>query len=260
MCSIRTRSGHLFKFNNSRLVGVLAVHVDDILWCGAKEFETGVINGLRSKFHISNESKCNFTYLGIDVTQDESGTSISLGRYINDLEPISITPLRSKKHDLLTKPESRLLRGAVGQALYASTICRPDIGFDVLELTMMKNESAKVESLIHANKLINRLKTEQFCAIFPPLDRDSIEFIVFSDASHASPPDGVSSSLGYIIFMSDGVNSCPISWKSGKIQRVVRSTLAAEALALGEAADVAYFLAMFVKEALKLPTTPPINC
>ena len=230
--------------------------MDDILWCEVKEFETGVSNGLRTKFHISNESKCNFTYLENDVTQDESGISISPGQYINDLEPISIKPLRSKnKHDLLTKPESRSLRGVVGQTLYASTIYRPVIGFDVFELTMMKNESAKVESLIHANKLINRLKTEQFSAIFPPLDRGSIDFIVFSDASHASLPNGVSSSLGYITFMSDGVNSCPISWKSGKIHCVVRSTLAAEALALGEAADVAYFLAMFVKDALKLPTT-----
>ena len=174
--------------------------------------------------------------MGIEVTQDESGASISLGRYINDLEPISITPLRSKnKLDLLTNPESRSLQA--------------DFGFDVLELTMMKNESAKRESLIHANKLINRLKTEQFCAIFPPLDRDSFDFIVFSDASDASLPDGVSSSLGYIIVMSDGVNSCPISWKSGKIQRVVRSTLAAEALASGEAAVFSHVCESGVKNA-----------
>ena len=58
----------------------------------------------------------------------------------------------------------------------------------------------------------------------------------YSDASHANLKGG-SSQGGYIIFLH-GENShvAPISWRSRKINRAVRSTLAAKTLAHTEAA------------------------
>ena len=42
--------------------------------------------------------------------------------------------------------------------------------------------------------------------------------------------------------------SCPLSWKSNKVRRVARSTLAAEALAFTDGADTAYFIKQLAEE------------
>ena len=65
---------------------------------------------------------------------------------------------------------------------------------------------------------------------------------VFADASYANPPNGASHK-GFIIFLANQTqSSCPVSWASRKVKRVVKSALAAETLAMVDAADTAYFM------------------
>ena len=45
-------------------------------------------------------------------------------------------------------------------------------------------------------------------------------------------------------------NVCPLQWKSKKIKRVVKSTLAAECLALQEASETAFYLKTILAEIL----------
>ena len=55
----------------------------------------------------------------------------------------------------------------------------------------------------------------------------------------------------------------PISWKSKKIQRVVKSTLAAETLALVEASEVCFMIRVILLEKYKKEPpskTFPIHC
>ena len=62
----------------------------------------------------------------------------------------------------------------------------------------------------------------------------------------------VSSGRGYIIFLADkGLRSAPVSWTSTKIKRVVRSSLAAEALIAVECADAMYYIKAMIGEILK---------
>ena len=61
----------------------------------------------------------------------------------------------------------------------------------------------------------------------------SWKLVVYTDASYENLPDGVSSAGGNIIFIvGENNRCCPISWCSNKIKRVVKSTIAAEALSL----------------------------
>ena len=52
---------------------------------------------------------------------------------------------------------------------------------------------------------------------------------MFSDASHAKISDGVS---GMVFLSGSNHSSCPLSWSANKLKRIVRSTIAAEALSL----------------------------
>ena len=54
---------------------------------------------------------------------------------------------------------------------------------------------------------------------------------------------------GFIIFLCDtDRKKCPIFWQSRKIRRVVKSTLAAETLALVDGASTAVYLAKILQE------------
>ena len=72
---------------------------------------------------------------------------------------------------------------------------------------------------------------------------------MFSDASHANLPDLFSSDFGFdILVVGQNRKSCPLAWNSDKTRRVVKRTLAAAALALGDALDCAFCLKSFIEE------------
>ena len=74
----------------------------------------------------------------------------------------------------------------------------------------------------------------------------------FSDASHANLKGG-SSQGGYIIFLHGENNHVePRSWRSRKINRVVRSTLAAKTPARTEAAEQGFYIRAILTELLGL--------
>ena len=61
--------------------------------------------------------------------------------------------------------------------------------------------------------------------------------------------------------MTDGVNKCPLLWQSRRIKRVVRSTLAAETMALIECVEASVYLAYIINEILlKNKNKIKINC
>ena len=70
----------------------------------------------------------------------------------------------------------------------------------------------------------------------------------FSDASHANLKGG-SSQGGYVIFLHGENNHvAPISWRSCKINRAVRSILAANTLTLPEAAKQGFYIRAILTE------------
>ena len=83
-------------------------------------------------------------------------------------------------------------------------------------------------------------------------------FAVFADASYGNLA-GSASQGGFISFLTSGNGQCrPISWTSKKVKRVVKSTLAAETLAMAYATDSAYLISMLLGEIIrefKIPTT-----
>ena len=92
------------------------------------------------------------------------------------------------------------------------------------------------------NNIIKYLKnTDSFIKI-PQFDQNYLRLQLFMDASFNNLPSG-SSEAGQIIFLSDSRNNCcPVYWNLSKIKRVVRSTLAAETLALSDGCDESFYV------------------
>ena len=108
-------------------------------------------------------------------------------------------------------------------------------------MSVSVSKNSCISDLISANKYIRKLKADDVEIKIPNLsDMKNVRLICFSDASFANLPNSGSQG-GYIIFLVGDNDKCaPILWKSMKLKRVVRSTLAAETLALEEAVEACH--------------------
>ena len=143
----------------------------------------------------------------------------------------------------LTRDEYTTLRSVVGKINWVAQGSRPDLAFDMIELST-KLKKAYVSDLTKGIKSIKKLKYEESNILFAALNKsDKWRIIVFTDASHANLSDGTGSMGAHVVFMVDEHgNCCTLTWQAGKIKRVVRSTIAAEALSLVEGIEDAIYL------------------
>ena len=108
---------------------------------------------------------------------------------------------------------------------------------------------AKISDLAKANKYIRKLKSKKALLQFPNLGNiEQCSILCFSDATFANLRNALSQG-GFIIFLINNSNRyAPISWKSRKIQHVVKTILAAETLALEEASERCYMFRLILLE------------
>ena len=126
---------------------------------------------------------------------------------------------------------------------------RPDLAFEMIDLST-KLKQARVDDLIRAGKNITRMKSGISALKFPVLKAyDQWELVLYTDAAHANL-EGTGSVAGHVVFLTDGINSCPLNWNANKIKRIVRSTLAAEMLALQDGIEDAIYLRELITQTM----------
>ena len=135
-----------YWFEDNELKGVLAVHVDDFIWAGSHEFESKVINRIRSSFLVSTEENGIFKYVGLRLSHGAETIELDQFSYIENILPIVITKARTlQKERLLNQSEVSQLRSLVGQILWAANQTRPDISFDACMLAAkLKNARVRI--------------------------------------------------------------------------------------------------------------------
>jgi len=97
---------------------------------------------------------------------------------------------------------------------------------------------------------------------FPDLSKTAEDWkiLVFTDASLCNLNNGTGSTAGHIVWLVDTKGKCcPLFWHAGKIKRVVRSTIAAEALSLQEGLESAVYYRHMLAEVVGIsPIEIPI--
>ena len=243
----RFDAGLFFWHRNEQLEGVLITHVDDICWGGSDMFYNMVITKLYTTFLIGAESKSAFTYIGLNLKQTGNFIEIDQNAYIQAMQPLVFDKNR-KRDEKLSVQDQTSVRKFAGQLNWLGTQTRPDIMFDCCRL-MSCISTATVDDLHKANKCLRKVKVNNVTLQFYCLDDlCNVHFKVFCDASFGNMINGGSQG-GYIVFMCDATNNhVPIHWQSHRVQRVVKSTLAAETLALVEAAESCFWLRKVFEE------------
>ena len=142
------------------------------------------------------------------------------------------------RHNLpLSNDMKDVLRQNVGQLLWACNQSRCDICFDVSNIASnIKNGTIK--QLIDVKKTINKTKTNQYDLKLQPIEKQS-KLVVYVHAAFGKLHDGRSQSTYVILFVNPNEKVNLISWQYKRIKRMVRSSLATEALAMLNGIDPA---------------------
>ena len=252
-CMKSKYDGALFYYKkNDILQGIMACHVDDFLDCGNASFERDVIDKISDKFKIGKEEDAHFKYVGINMKQSKVGVFIDQNHFLREIDEIQLDMHQGDSKDrLLTKYEHGDFRKVVGKLNWLVTSTRPDLAFEVLELSMTLKHPTIFDAQ-RANKAVRRAKSSSVCVLFPKmvLDQD-LRLVTVSDAAFANLIDKISSGYGYLVLLVDrNGRCCPLKWRANKIQRVVGSTIAAEMLALLNAVKEAQYLREILIELL----------
>ena len=243
--------GLFYWFEENVLIDVVVCFVDDMIWGGTDKFYHHVIEKLCAIFEIGVTNSRAFKYVGIDVFQNQDNSiTISQNNFCNSINPIDIPRDRlANKEDPIRDNERTMLRGVIGQLNWLAGISRLDISFDVCQAST-RIKDATVADVLVVNKIVRKIKNEPSHVLFPCLDLSSAHLKTYTDASLNNLPNGGSQG-GTITFLCDSFNRCcPLSWSSTKIKRVVRSTLAAETLALVEGSETAMYLSELTSSCL----------
>ena len=240
----------LFYYNfNGSLEGIICLHVDDFCYAGSDKFKCEIIDKIKTLFLV--ESICddsNFKYIGLNIKQEENNLTLDQIKYISTIKVLNIKGNINKER-VVDDNEKRNFRALIGQLNWVATQTRPDILFDVSDLSS-KYSNTKVEDCNRADKVLRNILRDNIIIKFSKnLNLNKIFLDGYSDASFANL-NGNGSQSGFIIFITDGIVRSPLLWQSHRIKRVVRSTLAAETMALIECVEASIYLAYVINEIL----------
>ena len=250
-----------FWHNNGSLEGIICIHVDDLYWSGSNVFKISVMSKLEKLFLIGSEERNCFRYLGVTIEQKKDGIMINQDNYIKHglQEMKMVKSYEDRRNDEVSQKERTNYRSVVGQLNWVATQTRPDVAYDVCELSTAFGRTT-VGDVIRANKAVMKVKNNPLSLWFGKVDLDECILECYSDASFGNLTDHGSQG-GHIVFLRDKEgNSCPIAWKSRKVRRVVKSTLAAETLSLLDAAENGMYLAHLLKTILGHQHTILVRC
>ena len=226
-----------------QLIGVVALHVDDMCLGGNDEFMTTVIEPLKRKYPFKHWHVGKGEFLGKHVEQMSNGDiEIQQTEYAQRLKGIVISPQRKKLRDAATTDdEKKSMRAVLGAVNWLVTGTRPDLAASCSLLQQRVTQSV-VEDLVDTNRLVACVHEHANMKVkvkhIPPKD---VGFMAVSDAAWANA-DEKFSQAGYMVAAIDKrmmhdvwATFSLLRWKSYKQDRRTPSTLGAELFALSRA-------------------------
>ena len=244
----------LFYYHrDGKISGVLVTHINDFLHCADNVFEKQVIGKLCERFLVGSWQSEQFKYVGYQITQSGDGIRLSRDDYIDSAEVPDIPVGRKRWTEAkLSDEESTQYRSMVGTLNWVVQGTRPDLAFDMFDLST-RFQSCTVSGLHRVLKLMVKLKSKRSEVMFPCLgDPEGWQLVVYTDASFGNLSHGVDSYGGVIVFLVANGRCGAVVWRSGKIKRVVKSTMAAERLSLSEGLDEVVYVKQILCEILNL--------
>ena len=207
--------------------------MDDFWIAGDDSFVKDVIEKIRTVFKLGSIIEIPHKYPGLVVKLPNSGSGLCLDMDSNraGLQEMPIEDTSNKERNL-SEEEATAQRGIIGKLLWPAKQARRDICLKLSELASLTHK-ATVSVALSANKLVCHVNSG------PPI---TMRYPSFSDAPFNNYSDGYTPA-GFINFIAEtNTNkSAVLAWKSAKLRRVARSTLAVECFSLIECPETVEF-------------------
>ena len=245
-------------FSGTELVGLLGIHVDDIVTSGEGELYESKINNLRNVFPFGSWKQVGdekAVFCGCELHQTKDGC-LWLGQEQYALGLNEIPLEQDRKRDETSnanETEKKHMKGLLGAVAWRANQTAPWLSATT-SILQGSNQSATVKELLLCNKLcrLQRAKSSVGLQFSNQIKQNVV--ITFSDASHANRYDGASQG-GSLTILADarilnGEKSefSVLSWHSKRLKRVCRSSTSAEIQACANAYDENEFVRQLLFE------------
>ena len=195
----------------------------------------------------------------------DKSIKVTMKEYHQDLQPVRISQERKKDPSSSLNPgEHKHLRAILGSLQWLVAQLRIDCGF---QLSSLQAEAPTIGTLQRANLLLRQMKQHaDFALQFKPLDLKGAGILVVSDASlgnvlKSGSAEGEPLKKVYSLVMIADANLMAgrtgrftiLDARSHRLQRVCRSTFAAELLGIEEAMDTGQYCRGVLAEAFGHP-------
>ena len=249
--SQQNNTSHL---GSQELVGVIIMHVDDLLGAGCPSSPryNAVKQQLQEHFSFREwkEEEPILEYCGCEIEKTEAGgRKLHQTKYLEKVTPISYDKKRGT-HESLHEREITQLRGLLGSLQWPAVQTSPHLQCS----TSPHVNHGTVQTLADCNRLLKFAKEHKDAGLcynhLGPAEQ--LRLVCFFDAGFSSRADGTSQG-GYIVMLihehllssSEEGDYHVIDWRSFKTPRVSRSSLGAEAQAGGQASDAVDFICRY---------------
>ena len=181
---------------SGKLVGLMIVHVDDVMVChDGNKFASEIVERLGKRFPFGTwqrvcEQPSGVSYCGkeIKVVTCEGETQITLAQngFIDGrLQPMEVHKDRRAQPEACATDEERTnYRSIVGSLQWLVTQSRPDLAFEVNQLQKRVSD-LRVHDLLRANQAVREVVQHRMEIIFKDLGHDA-ELITYTDAGLCS--------------------------------------------------------------------------
>ena len=248
----------LYDESRKRLLGAIAIEVDDLFTVGHAEHHRKM-EQLRKQYAFGKyvtlkEEAHGAAFNGRRIRQMANGEfKIDMQKFIEErLHEIELKKgRRSLRKEMATEEEKSMARATCGALNWLSKEGRPDAS-GPSSLLASKLSKLTIEDIIQANQVVKALKQSSNLSLrIQPLK--NMKMSVITDASFAN--NGYHSQGGHIVIahesqLRDGLvaKTNVLAWRSGKLQRVVNSTLAAETQSLSKGLGELMWAMVLLKE------------
>ena len=232
---------------NGLLEGILLSHVDDFLIAGNNMFLKQIRLDLENRFDFGKYQDEVFTFTGVNIQQKKNEIEIDQKEYARSIDEIVYY---KKNTGEVTPEEHKEYRGIVGKLLWLSELTRPDISYEVREVST-KNNNPTYNDINRVNKIVRKVKEDEKDIKFKyigPLE--DLEMISYSDASHTNTENKTKAVAGRVILLKGKSKDkyAMLHYKSATVKKVCKSIKSVETRALEMAMENAIAVAKSIEE------------
>ncbi|UYV70259.1 hypothetical protein LAZ67_7002299, partial [Cordylochernes scorpioides] len=250
----------VYKLQRGEEYAILGLYVDDLIIAGtSKEINDNLASEIE-KYVTLTEKKDSEPFIGIEIKREEDGFYLSQTHYIDTilhrfgLEECNSVQTPGDQNQNLdeyldSKPvDKTVYQEMIGSLMYLSTGTRPDISFNVSNLSQYSNDPREIH-LTGVKRIYRYLKgTRNKMLAYKSKDNN---ITISTDASWCTTRDAKSYS-GYTVKLGDNL----INWRSRKQNLVALSTCEAELISICEGISEVLWLKGLLEELCENLTFP----